>query len=67
MRELVQCARLVTTGFCLGMFVCADSADATLLVCFILFVFLALPLTCAVALSFHVYKHRKYVPDEWFD
>ncbi|CDI86088.1 hypothetical protein, conserved [Eimeria praecox] len=35
-----------------------DSADATLLVCFILFVFLALPLTCAVALSFHVYKHR---------
>ncbi|CDJ58537.1 hypothetical protein, conserved [Eimeria maxima] len=36
----------------------ADSADATLLVCFILFVFLALPLTCAVALSFHVYKHR---------
>lgn len=35
-----------------------DSADATLLVFFILFVFLAIPVTCAVAISFHVYKHR---------
>ncbi|CDJ64966.1 hypothetical protein, conserved [Eimeria necatrix] len=35
-----------------------DSADATLLVCFILFVFLALPLSCSIAISFHVYKHR---------
>ncbi|KAL8425484.1 hypothetical protein Efla_002605 [Eimeria flavescens] len=35
-----------------------DSADATLLVFFILFVFLAIPVTCAVAISFHIYKHR---------
>lgn len=42
--------------------VCSDSADATLLVFFILFVFLAIPVTCAVAISFHVYKHRQYVP-----
>lgn len=56
------CRRLLTWDIGVSLVVRilpADTSDAALLVLFMLFIFLGIPITCAVAISFHVYKHRQ--------